>query len=126
VITVEEVFVMPVLEIRDTRGTAVPVDAEGYLEHFDDWNDAVARELARREGVGPLSDDKLASLRFIREHYRKFNFFPIVRAVCRNVHKPKDCVQEDFLNPLIAWKLAGLPHPGEPIISLLEAGQSPG
>jgi len=117
---------MPVLESRDIRGATIAVDDEGYLENFDDWSDEVANELAKREGVGALPEDKLASLRFIREHYRKFGFFPILRAVCRNVHKPKDCVQEDFLNPLIAWKLAGLPHPGEPIISLHEAGQSPG
>jgi hypothetical protein len=35
-------------------------------------------------------------------------------------------VHEEFYNPLLAWKLAGLPKPEEPIISLLEAGQSPG
>jgi hypothetical protein len=36
-----------------------------------------------------------------------------MRRACRKV-----------LNPLIAWKMAGLPHPEEPIVSLLEAGQS--
>jgi TusE/DsrC/DsvC family sulfur relay protein len=117
---------MPVLSSIETREKRVPVDEEGYLTDFEDWDENVARQLARREGVGDLSADKIASLRFIREHYRKFNFFPILRAVCKNVHKPKDCLQEDFLNPLIAWKLAGLPHPEEPVISLLEAGQSPG
>jgi hypothetical protein len=35
-------------------------------------------------------------------------------------------VSEKFFNPLIAWKIAGLPHPEDPVISLLEAGQSPG
>jgi TusE/DsrC/DsvC family sulfur relay protein len=101
-------------------------DEEGYLTNFDDWNEKVAKEMALREGVGELSPDKLESLRFIRDHYSKFNFFPILRSVCKNVGKPKDCVEEDFLNPLIAWKLAGLPHPEEPVISLLKSGQSPG
>ncbi len=117
---------MPVLASIETKGKRVAVDEEGYLVAFDDWDEDIARELARREGVGDLSADKIASLRFIREHYRKFNFFPILSAVCKNVHKPKDCVEEDFLNPLLAWKLAGLPHPEEPVISLLKAGQSPG
>jgi hypothetical protein len=31
-----------------------------------------------------------------------------------------------FFAPLLAWKLAGLPTPEEPVISLLSAGQSPG
>ncbi len=117
---------MSVLLGIETKGKRITVDEEGYLTDFGEWDENVAQELARREGVGELSRDKIESLRFIREHYRRFNFFPILSAVCKNVHKPKDCVQEDFLNPLIAWKLAGLPHPEEPVISLLEAGQSPG
>jgi len=117
---------MPVLTSIQTKRKRVPVDEEGYLTAFDDWDEEVAKELALREGVGYLSEDKLESLRFIRNYFRKFNFFPILRAVCKNIGKPKDCVQEDFLNPLIAWKLAGLPHPEEPVISLLAAGQSPG
>ena len=44
----------------------------------------------------------------------------------KKVHEPTGCVAEKFYNPLIAWKIAGLPHPEEPVISLLEAGQSPG
>jgi hypothetical protein len=50
----------------------------------------------------------------------------MLSAICKNVNKPKDCLQEEFYNPLIAWKLAGLPQPEEPLISLLEADQSPG
>ena len=122
----KEVFSMPVHDVAEIREKETLFDDEGYLKKFDEWNEAVAGELARREGVGKLTEDKLASLRFIREYYLKFNFFPILSAVCKNVHKPKDCLQEDFLNPLHAWKLAGLPHPEEPVISLLEAGQSPG
>jgi len=117
---------MTVHDIAETRQIDSLLDEEGYLMRIDDWDDDIARELALREGVENLTEDKLASLRFIREYYRKYDFFPILRAVCKNVHRPKDCVQEDFLNPLLAWKLAGLPHPDEPIISLLEAGQSPG
>jgi hypothetical protein len=46
--------------------------------------------------------------------------------VCKKISKPKDCMIEEFSAPLVAWKLAGLPHPEEPIISLLTAGQTPG
>ncbi len=117
---------MPVLSFRKLRAKQLHVDADGYLTDFSEWDEAVARELARREGVGELSRDKIESLKFIREYYRRFTFFPILRSICKNVHRPKDCVTEDFLNPLIAWKIAGLPHPEEPVISLLESGQSPG
>jgi len=117
---------MPVLDTIELKGKKIAVDEEGYLVNFDDWDDAVATALAGREGLPDLTGDKLAALRFIREYYKKYNYFPILNAVCKNIHKPKNCVQEDFINALLAWKLAGLPMPGEPITSLLKAGQSPG
>ena len=114
---------MPLLE-KDPK--TIPIDDDGYLVNFDDWDEQVANELAKKAGVGILDTESMAVLRFIREHYKKYNFFPIVSSICRNIHEPKDCVDRKFLNALVAWKAAGLPHPDEPIISLLEAGQSPG
>ncbi len=114
---------MPKLRNKDRM---IAVDEEGYLVNFDDWDEDVARELAVSADVGELTPESIAMLRFIRDHYKAYNFFPIVNSICRNIHAPKDCVAEKFFNPLIAWKIAGLPHPDEPIISLLEAGQSPG
>lgn len=118
---------MPVLDYLDVNeGTKkVVIDEDGCLVSLDDWNESVARALAERMGYGQLSGDKIAILKFIREYYKKYNFFPILRAVCKNVNKPRTCMQEEFEVPLVAWKLAGLPHPEEPVISLLEAGQSP-
>ena len=104
----------------------ISVDDEGYLVNFDSWDEDIARELAARAGVGELTPESIAMLKFIRDHYKTYNFFPIVNSICKNIHGQKNCVSEKFLNPLIAWKVAGLPHPEEPILSLLEAGQSPG
>ncbi len=108
------------------RGKRIVLDEEGYLVDSREWNEETAQALAAQEGVGELSADKIAALKFIREYYERYHFFPILNAVCKHIHKPKDCVQEDFLNPLLAWKIAGLPRPEEPVISLLAAGQSPG
>lgn len=117
---------MVVLDYVEYKTKKAPVDDAGYLVNFDDWDEGIAAALAGREGVGTLTPEKLDALRFIREYYKKYNFFPILNAVCKNIHKPKDCVHEEFINPLLAWKIAGLPRPEEPVISLLEAGQSPG
>jgi TusE/DsrC/DsvC family sulfur relay protein len=117
---------MPVLDFLEIQGKKIEIDEDGYLKKMHEWDEAVARELAKRLGRGTLTDDTIDVLKFIREHYRKYGFFPILRAVCKRVHKPKDCIIDEFGVPLLAWKLAGLPHPEEPIISLLEAGQSPG
>jgi TusE/DsrC/DsvC family sulfur relay protein len=114
---------MPILQVKQRT---IAMDDEGYLVKFEDWDEEVARELAARSDVGELTPESIAMLKFIRDHYRVYNFFPIVNSICRNINAPKNCVSEKFFNPLIAWKIAGLPHPEEPIISLLEAGQSPG
>jgi TusE/DsrC/DsvC family sulfur relay protein len=115
---------MPTL--KQYRERKIEVDDDGYLVDFNDWDEEVARELAARAGVGELAPESIAMLKFIRDHYKTYNFFPIVNSICTKLHEPKKCVSEKFFNPLIAWKIAGLPHPEEPIISLLEAGQSPG
>src|SRR5512144_1272704 len=117
----------PVLDyIEINKGAKrVAIDDNGYLVNFDDWDESVARALAERTGFGELTGDRIEILKFIREHYKKYNFFPILRAVCKYVNKPRDCMIDEFEVPLVAWKLAGLPHPEEPVISLLEAGQSP-
>jgi TusE/DsrC/DsvC family sulfur relay protein len=114
---------MAVLEYNKRK---ITVDDDGYLVNFEDWDEDVARALAARAGVGELTPENIVVLKFIRDHYRAYNFFPIVHSICMKLHEPKNCITEKFFNPLIAWKIGGLPHPEEPIISLLEAGQSPG
>ena len=117
----------PVLDyIEGNEGKKrIAIDEDGYLVNMDEWDESVARALAERMKCGQLTRDKIEILIFIREHYKKYNFFPILRSVCKNLNKPRDCMRDEFEVPLIAWKLAGLPHPEEPVISLLEAGQTP-
>ncbi len=104
---------MPVLEYGEVK---IKIDDDGFLENIDEWNEKVACALAEREGVEELTEDRIDILKFIRVYYKKYNFFPILRAVCKNVHQPKNCLSENFLNPVQAWKIAGLPNPGEEVI----------
>lgn len=100
---------MPTFEYE---GIKIDVDDEGFLVNFDDWNEKVACALADREGVSktcPLTKDKMDILKFIRDYYKKYESIPIVRAVCKNVHQPKECEYVQFPNPIITCKLAGLP-----------------
>ena len=108
---------MAFLEYAERR---VEVDEEGYLVRFGDWNEKVACALAEGEGVlnqCPLTEERLNILKFMREYYKKFNSFPIVPAVCKNVHQPKNCLSEQFLDPIQAWKIAGLPKPTTEVLA---------
>ncbi len=113
---------MPVVEYEGIRFN---VDEEGYLVDFNDWNEKIACALAEREGIQELTNEKLEILKFIREYYRRYNFFPILNAVCKNLNQPKNCVTEQFIDPLQAWKLAGLPKPSEDIINIIKYGTTP-
>lgn len=114
---------MPALAYQ--KGT-IEIDEDGCLVRFEDWDEEVAAALAAKQGIRELTGDRLEMLRFIRDYYQTYDFFPIISSICKRVHASKDCVHEKFFNPLVAWKIAGLPHPEEPVVSLLEAGQSPG
>jgi tRNA 2-thiouridine synthesizing protein E len=56
----------------------------------------------------------------MRNYFKQYNAFPILRAVCRNVHQPRNCVREDFIDPIKAWKIEGFPKPLEQVVSDLE------
>ncbi|MCL5061885.1 MAG: hypothetical protein M0Z70_01195 [Nitrospiraceae bacterium] len=43
----------------------------------------------------------------------------------KNVRQPKNCINEQFMDPLTAWKIAGLPKPDEAIVNVIEYGQTP-
>jgi len=95
------------------KGITVNVDERGYLTNYHEWNEEVAQVLAEREEIGELAKDQMDILKFMRKYYEEHKFFPIVRAICKNVHQPKDCVTEKFIDPITAWKIAGLPNPGD-------------
>ena len=103
---------MPIIE---HNGQNILIDDDGFLIRLDDWTETVARVLAAREGIAELSEDRMDILKFMRTYYQKHKFFPIVRYVCKNVHQPNNCMTVKFMDPVQAWKIAGLPNPGEEV-----------
>lgn len=102
------------------QGRTIELDDQGYLANIDDWDETVASALSEQEGMGQITYDQLDILMFMRQYYQKFKFFPIVGAVCKNVHQPDDCVSDEFMDPVTAWKIAGLPEPDEEVVSYLK------
>ncbi|WP_353684655.1 TusE/DsrC/DsvC family sulfur relay protein [Thermodesulfovibrio sp. 3907-1M] len=104
---------------------SVAFDEEGYLKNINDWNEKVAQAIALREGLGILSKDQLEIVKFINEYYKKYNYFPVLNAVCKNVNQPKDCIAEKLIDPLLAWKIAGLPKPDDTLVNIVKYGVTP-
>jgi tRNA 2-thiouridine synthesizing protein E len=97
------------MSLLECTGKKVELDADGFLSNMEDWNEDVAQALATREGVDALGREQLEIISFMRNYYLKFKAFPILGQVCKIVRQPGKCVNEQFINPERAWKIAGLP-----------------
>jgi len=86
-------------------------DKAGFLLHEEDWNEEVAEILAAEEGVTNFDEKKKAIVRFLRDYYHANKTFPILQSVCREVGQNRTCMTDEFIDPMKAWKIAGLPKP---------------
>ena len=91
----------------------VAFDEDGLLKNPAQWNEAVAAEIARRDGVGQLTDEHWKVIHALREHYAKFSVAPAMSQVCHAHGKDKHWIHDLFHTCLGAWRVAGLPNPGE-------------
>ncbi|WP_028584355.1 TusE/DsrC/DsvC family sulfur relay protein [Desulfogranum mediterraneum] len=87
----------------------IALDGEGFLCAGEEWNQEVAQQIATREGIPRLNEEQLEIIQFMREYFHKYKVFPILNNICKLSHQPKQCVNEQFVNPELAWKIAGLP-----------------
>jgi tRNA 2-thiouridine synthesizing protein E len=97
------------MSIFECNGSHIRLDEDGFLVDLNDWNEEVAATLASKEGIDALSAEQLDIICFMRKYFLKYKVFPILNNVCRITHQPKECVNEQFIDPERAWKIAGLP-----------------
>jgi len=98
----------------DRGGRPLELNEEGFLVRPEEWDDEVARLLARaEENLDTLTDEHWAVLRFIRQHYLENDSAPMVRAICKTTGLPLKRIYELFPSGPAkgACKLAGLPKP---------------
>jgi len=87
-------------------------DEEGFLTDPNNWNETIARKIAEEEGIPQLNDEQFKIVEALRQHYLVHSTFPILASVCRKAgSRTRDCVYRAFINPMKAWKIAGLPKP---------------
>jgi TusE/DsrC/DsvC family sulfur relay protein len=94
-------------------GTTVDLNDEGFLTDPDQWNDDVALELARKEGIDPLTERHWQVIRFMRAEYLEKGTGPTVRVLGKTSGVPiKELYQLFPKGPAkIAAKIAGIPKP---------------
>lgn len=102
----------------DTSGTVV-FDGDGFLVDAAMWSENLADRIAKSDGFGALSALQLQVLQALRAEYLKHGSVPSLHHVCHVVGQAPDCLNHLFPSPREAWRLAGLPNPGEEAKSYL-------
>ena len=94
-------------------GKEIEVDADGFIQQPDLWDDAVARDIAKGIGIPNLTDDHWVIVNTIRTYYLKFEIAPMIRRLCKVTEKDIDTIYDLFPDGPAdgACKIAGLPTP---------------
>lgn len=88
-------------------------DADGFFNDPGLWSESLADRIAQADGLGQLSDLQLGLLRALRREFEKYGTVTALSHVCHLTGQSADCMQRLFPNPREAWRIAGLPNPGE-------------
>ena len=103
----------------EVSGKTIETDEEGYLANRTDWNEDVAKEMARVDN-SDLSESHWEVLNFLREYYDEYQIAPAVRVLTKAIGKKlgADKGNSKYLYELFpygpakqACKYAGLPKP---------------
>ena len=98
---------------KTVSGVAVDVNDDGFFTDPDQWTEAMAPELAKAEGIDPLTDQHWTVLRFMRQEFAEKGTGPTVRVLGKTSGvSVKDLYQLFPKGPAkIAARIAGIPKP---------------
>ncbi len=99
----------------------VEMDNEGFLMNPDEWNDQLAEWLAKKEGLDELNVARWQVIHALRDYYKEHQHVPNFKELCKNAHQTDAYCMERLFdnNGSKAWRIAGLPNPGEEINAYL-------
>jgi tRNA 2-thiouridine synthesizing protein E len=88
-------------------------DAAGFLAEPEAWNEDVARRIAAFDGLGEITPAQWSVIRVLRSEYAHNPHPPALPHACRLAGCGPSCMDELFPGAREAWRIAGLPDPGE-------------
>lgn len=101
------------------------IDREGFVKDPHMWTMDMAQELATALGLGKLQMNHWRVIKYLRDHYLENRTLPVMKHVCHELDLDEGCISRLFRNPEVAWKVAGLPDPGEEAKSYMAASERP-
>lgn len=95
-------------------------DTEGFLIDTQQWSETLGKVLAKKEGIESLTLKHWEIIAQLRLHYLQYNAPPSTYEICKDLGQKKLCLIDAFPTMLVAWKIAGLPNPGEEAKAYME------
>ena len=94
-------------------GKQTEIDEDGFIQDPMVWDEAVAKDLAKTEGVEDMSEEHWKLVKYLRDYYLKFQIAPMIRKLCKETGFDLKKVYELFPSGPAkgACKVAGLPKP---------------
>ncbi len=96
----------------ETPGAAI-FDPDGFLVDPTMWSESLADRIAQSDGLGTLSELQFGLLHALRREFARHGTVTALSHVCHLTGHSADCMQHLFPSPREAWRVAGLPNPGE-------------
>lgn len=102
------------VETEGVNRPPIDLDEDGFMRDPHHWSMQTARILAEMYDVGELGPDHWAIIFYLREHRLSYGSLPPMSQVCRTRGLNSAAVGRLFMGGCIAaWRVAGLPNPGE-------------
>ena len=97
----------------EVNGQVVELDEDGFLVTLDQWNEDVAKFLAKEEGVEDLNEDHWKIINYLRGYFAEYGIAPMVRKMTKESGYSLKEIYDLFPSGPAkgACKVAGLPKP---------------
>ena len=101
------------MENIEVNGQTVELDEDGFLVKLDQWNEDVARYLAKEEGVDELNEDHWKIINYLKGYFAEYGIAPMVRKMTKESGYSLKEIYDLFPSGPAkgACKVAGLPKP---------------
>lgn len=101
---------MPNIEVN---GQTVELDEDGFLVKLDEWNEDVAKFLAKEEGIDELTEDHWKIINYLKGYFAEYGIAPMVRKMTKESGYSLKEIYDLFPSGPAkgACKVAGLPKP---------------
>ncbi len=94
-------------------GKQIELDEDGFIQSPELWDEQVAIELARLEGIEQMTEEHWKLVAYLRDYYQQFKIAPMIRKLCKETGVNLKHIYELYPSGPAkgACKVAGLPKP---------------